>query len=755
MPPPRRRRRRLRRTLVALVFGFLVVLVGLTTLSLWQRRVALQESRSSLSRQLADQALDNSADRADLAALLGLEALHAAETPEARSAALTVLQRMDGIRAMLPVSGTRNDAVEDVTYTPDGRLLSVANARIGAWDVAGRRPVGEPLRHADTHRIVSGPGVHVVALDTNGGVKVGKSGREVTLEGPDVSVNSAAISPDGKTLATGGFDRSFALWDLATGRGRLLVPPVDLALEGTAVAFSRDGKTLTTLDSKSIGVWNVTSGNPIRRSPHRFGEFLVEKLSDDGSLAALDTHRDIKGGLRAPSDVLAVWDVSRGDVLSRVSVGAEPVDLAFDSAGRRLAVAATNGTVGIWDVRTGKLLGPGMRVPGGASSVTFGPGDDTITIGGGRGLVTVWDLSGASSLVERIEIPRTGLFDLGSPPEVHTAFAKDGRTVAWSDFTNLAVLKLSGRTGRRWTVQPDPPSVEALAFHPESTVLALVGNELEHSGLRLWRVESGARLSPLGRDLDLASLSFSPDGTAVATGGGAQSGRVRLWDVQSGDELGKPVWRDSAVVWSVAFSPDGRQVASGGFTRIVSVWRVAGEGAGRRLERSDPDIALRQDGNVSSIAFSPDGELLAVSSYNGTVKLWDTGTWEAGPDILFADTGIEGIAFSPDSRTLAVAGQEGEIQVWDVRIGRRLGEPLPEPGGGPTAVAFSPNGRLLLSAGQRGVSLWDARAWRFDRDAVEERLCSAVSRNLDGVEWDDFMAGRDYHRTCERWPAGD
>jgi WD40 repeat protein len=59
---------------------------------------------------------------------------------------------------------------------------------------------------------------------------------------PVPGIDSIAFSPDGKTLATGGYDYEIALWELGTGKERK-------TLEGhkediLSVAFSPDGKTL-------------------------------------------------------------------------------------------------------------------------------------------------------------------------------------------------------------------------------------------------------------------------------------------------------------------------------------------------------------------------------------------------------------------------------------------------------------------------------------------------------------------------------
>ena len=62
-----------------------------------------------------------------------------------------------------------------------------------------------------------------------------------------------------------------------------------------------------------------------------------------------------------------------------------------------------------------------------------------------------------------------------------------------------------------------------------------------------------------GHSSHVSSVSFSPDGTKVASGSGDKT--VKLWDVTSGECL-RTLWRHSNSVYSVSFSSDGTKVAS-------------------------------------------------------------------------------------------------------------------------------------------------------------------------------------------------
>ena len=244
-------------------------------------------------------------------------------------------------------------------------------------------------------------------------------------------------------------------------------------------------------------------------------------------------------------------------------------------------------------------------------------------------------------------------------------------------------------------------SVLSVVFSPDGNLIAS-GSGYPSNTIRLWNPQTGQQIGePLtNHSGKINSVAFSPDGSLLASA--SNDDTIRLWDHSSGKQIGEPLTGHTDGVLSVAFSPDGSLLASGSDDKTIRLWDVS---SGQQI--SEPLTGHTQ--MIRSVAFIPDGSLLASGSDDKTIRLWDVSSGQQLGEPLTGHTSyVSSVAFSPDGSLLASGSLDMTIRLWDPATGQQIGEPLTGHTSWIFSVAFSLDGSLLASGGADStIHLWD------------------------------------------------
>ncbi|KAI9166578.1 WD repeat-containing protein [Paramyrothecium foliicola] len=300
----------------------------------------------------------------------------------------------------------------------------------------------------------------------------------------------------------------------------------------------------------------------------------------------------------------------------------------------------------------------------------------------------------------RSEITAVGI-SAGSSPSIYAIYAMAQTSQSWVDIFKLADQSaLSMFAGTHAIFSPQGDRVATL----KDLVIKLSGGvEYRHSSVVVIRdVATGKTVSEL-KDAHGEPLAWSRDGRILAVNDTANtpgSGRVSVWDVRSGNRVGRLMSHIDTVTHAV-FTPACELVT----VSRDGTARVSNSAAGKTISRLE--VGPGASGNPRTLAVSPEGSTIA-SVWGSTVQLWlpranhitsyNLGTvrategWplcispdcrymacrtEDGFDIMGVASGtvlweyhtetlFTAGAFSLDSKTLVLGTMDGNVEVWDM-----------------------------------------------------------------------------------------
>ena len=522
------------------------------------------------------------------------------------------------------------------------------------------------------------------------------------------------ISPDGTRVtavkytspATGYFLNT---WRLSDGA---LLQSWNKTVRITSLAWSVDGTKLVTgrVDG-STQILDGTDGTPLVTASGHTGQVTTAVLSPD----------NLKLISGSDDRTFRIWNATTGTQLYMFDFPMGTVNsVAFAPDNRTAASANNDTTIRIWDTATGTLLRT-LSANAVHTSVVFSANGSRLLTGSQDGFVRLWNVADGSLIAAT---------PLGTDsPYITDAMYTQNETRVFTAaqqcefaFYNGADLTLNRELPSEHLAQPDN-----LGISPDGKLLlAVAGND---TYLRLWDLATGALVKkfPNIGTHQYQDVAISPDGKSFATTDWQRT--VRVWTLGTGTEF--EVVTDPSYTANfyrpIAWSGDSKKIYHANLqTSDISI-RSAADG-------SLLGVLTGSANSPTSMAVSPDGTLMATVDV-GHIRIWSLAnnallsTFVGGagqvafssdgkrlfqsnpgaPTLMnvadgtiirtLTDTG--GSALSPDGQIISVINTSGHLHIWSVATGSLLqdyvGELLQTIGNNPavTPLIYSPDGTTM------------------------------------------------------------
>jgi len=372
--------------------------------------------------------------------------------------------------------------------------------------------------------------------------------------------------------------------------------------------------------------------------------------------------------------------------------------LVYAPDGKTLLSGGNDGTVRLWEVKSGREM---LRVHDYyeyRNSVAFAPDGKTAASLGSDKLVHLWDMKTGKDV--RVFHPPQNASPQSVAFPLSVAFAPDGKRIV-AAINEATPCVWDTATGNLVWQAPKPEEdhqFEGACFSPDGKYVAAsagIGGRAF-----LWEASSGKFLRQFEKSDDCLTFAFSPNSACLAASD--KDYIVRLWDVASGREVQRYSGHKK-YIQSIVFTPDGKGLVTCAEDETIRFWDVASGRETRCLEAVDEE--------VHCLALSPDGKTLAAAGGTKTIRFWDVATGNEQVPVSGHNGSISGLEFSPDGRRVASGCHDGIIRIWDAADGKEISRLTGHAHQCISSLCWSPDGgRLASAAYDQTIRLWDVAA---------------------------------------------
>ncbi len=332
-------------------------------------------------------------------------------------------------------------------------------------------------------------------------------------------------------------------------------------------------------------------------------------------------------------------------LISLWTTGASVDIIAFDKVGKRVAAAAYDGQVQIFDLATRRRefnhTFPNLW------QMELSPSGEYILVCGTENQAQLWD------------VPRGKQMWLLSHTDyvVSARFHPEGNLVATGGFDGFARVWNAADGELKAEVKFEGMEVTSVEFLPvkgQSLVIARPKGETSNQ-LAVWDYESNQLLCEgLKHDTAIIAHQIYDDGKRVDCA--TRTGMVSRWQLPLGEAVGTPLQLPTAPSQLFFEQPD--QLVTVSDDMVAQIWDLrTGKPRG---------LPIHSHSNLASAGIDPAHRLLALGSSDGWLGVYWQLNGAPACGSLSCGEHISQLMFHPDSRQLAVGSQDGVLTIWDL-----------------------------------------------------------------------------------------